>query len=48
MIEARALTFRYPGRERPVLERCDLTICAGERLLLEAPPAAASRPSRRS
>jgi len=31
------LTFRYPGRDRPVLEHLDLTIRPGERLALVGP-----------
>ncbi len=37
LLEARELSFRYPTRERPVLERCSLAIRPGERLLLEGP-----------
>ncbi|MDC0722533.1 ABC transporter ATP-binding protein [Nannocystis bainbridge] len=35
ILVARGLGFRYPGRERPVLRDVDLTIAAGDRLLLE-------------
>ena len=35
LLVARGLGFRYPGRERPVLRDIDLTIAAGDRLLLE-------------
>lgn len=34
LLVARGLGFRYPGRERSVLRDIDLTICAGDRLLL--------------
>ncbi len=35
LLVARALRYRYPGREQPVLAAVDLTIAAGDRLLLE-------------
>lgn len=35
LLVARGLGFRYPGRERRVLAGVDLTIAAGERLLVE-------------
>jgi ATP-binding cassette subfamily B protein len=37
LISARDLGFRYPGRERPVLQDCALDIRRGERVLLEGP-----------
>jgi ATP-binding cassette subfamily B protein len=37
MVEARELSFGYPGRARPVLTSCDLEIAAGDRLLVEGP-----------
>lgn len=37
IVEARELTFAYPGRARPVLTSCDLEIAAGDRLLVEGP-----------
>jgi ATP-binding cassette subfamily B protein len=37
IVEARELTFGYPGRARPVLTSCDLEIAAGDRLLIEGP-----------
>ena len=37
MIEARDIVFRYPNHPEPVLQRCNLSISAGERLLLEGP-----------
>ncbi|MFQ5350302.1 MAG: ATP-binding cassette domain-containing protein [Thermoanaerobaculia bacterium] len=40
MIEAREITFGYPGRAHPVLTSCDLEIAAGDRLLLEGPSGA--------
>lgn len=35
LLVARGLGFRYPGRERQVLRDIDLTISAGDRILLE-------------
>ena len=35
LLVARGLGYRYPGRERRVLQEIDLTIAAGDRLLLE-------------
>ncbi|MCB9633166.1 MAG: ABC transporter ATP-binding protein [Sandaracinus sp.] len=35
VIEARALSFRYPMRERAVLRECSLVVEAGDRVLLE-------------
>jgi ATP-binding cassette, subfamily B, bacterial len=37
VIEAHGLVFRYRARGAPVLQGCDLRICAGDRLLLEGP-----------
>ena len=37
IIEARDIIFRYPNHPEPVLQRCNLSIAAGERLLLEGP-----------
>ena len=37
VIEARDLVFRYPNQPEPVLQRCNLSIAAGDRLLLEGP-----------
>jgi ATP-binding cassette subfamily B protein len=37
IIEARDIVFRYPNHPEPVLQRCNLSIAAGERLLLEGP-----------
>ena len=37
VIEARDLVFRYPHQPEPVLQRCNLSIAAGDRLLLEGP-----------
>ena len=37
VIEARDLVFRYPNQSESVLQRCNLSISAGERLLLEGP-----------
>jgi ATP-binding cassette, subfamily B, bacterial len=37
VIEARDLVFRYPSQAEPVLQRCNLSISAGDRLLLEGP-----------
>jgi ATP-binding cassette subfamily B protein len=37
VIEARDITFRYRDRAEPVLHRCNLSIAAGDRLLLEGP-----------
>ena len=37
LIEARELSFGYPGRARQVLTSCDLEIAAGDRLLVEGP-----------
>lgn len=37
LIVARDLLFRYPRQRRPVLEGCNVTIHAGERILLEGP-----------
>ena len=37
MVEARELSFGYPGRARQVLTSCDLEIAAGDRLLVEGP-----------
>ena len=35
LVTARDIGFRYPGRSQPVLQAADLSIHAGERLLLE-------------
>ncbi len=35
LLEARDLAFRYPGRPAPVLERCTLSVRAGDRVLVE-------------
>lgn len=37
VIEAHALRFRYPGKDVPVLRDCDLSIRAGDRLVLQGP-----------
>jgi ATP-binding cassette subfamily B protein len=37
LIEARELSFSYPGRPDPVLKGCDLSISVGDRLLLQGP-----------
>ena len=37
VIEARDLVFRYPKQAEPVLQRCNLSITVGEKLLLEGP-----------
>ena len=37
VIEAHELVFRYRDRGAPVLQGCNLRICAGDRLLLEGP-----------
>ncbi|HVP52074.1 MAG TPA: ABC transporter ATP-binding protein [Terriglobales bacterium] len=37
VVEARDLVFRYPNQPEPVLQRCNLSISAGDRLLLEGP-----------
>ena len=37
VIEARDIVFRYPNHPEPVLQRCNLNISAGDRLLLEGP-----------
>lgn len=37
VIEARDIVFRYPNHAEPVLQRCNLSITAGEKLLLEGP-----------
>jgi ATP-binding cassette subfamily B protein len=37
VIEARDIVFRYPNQAEPVLQRCNLSITAGEKLLLEGP-----------
>jgi len=37
VVEARDLVFRYPNQPEPVLQRCNLSIAAGDRLLLEGP-----------
>jgi len=37
VMEARDLVFRYPNHSEPVLQRCNLSISAGDRLLLEGP-----------
>jgi ATP-binding cassette subfamily B protein len=36
-LEAHDLTFRYSSRAEPVLRRCNLTVSAGDRILLEGP-----------
>jgi ATP-binding cassette subfamily B protein len=35
IVESRALVYRHPGRAEPVLRGCDLTVRAGDRILLE-------------
>ncbi|MCB9594860.1 MAG: ATP-binding cassette domain-containing protein [Sandaracinaceae bacterium] len=35
VLEARDLSFRYPARERPVLERCSLSLLPQDRVLVE-------------
>jgi ATP-binding cassette subfamily B protein len=37
LLEAHELNFRYPDRSRPVPQRCNLRLRAGDRLLLEGP-----------
>jgi ATP-binding cassette subfamily B protein len=37
VVEAREISFGYPGRARQVLAACDLEIAAGDRLLVEGP-----------
>ena len=37
LIEARGVSFRYPGRPDPVLDDCALEIRRGDRVLLEGP-----------
>ena len=37
LVEARELSFGYPGRARQVLTSCDLEIAPGDRLLVEGP-----------
>jgi len=37
VVEVRDLVFRYPNQPEPVLQRCNLSISAGDRLLLEGP-----------
>jgi ABC-type bacteriocin/lantibiotic exporter with double-glycine peptidase domain len=37
VLEAHEIVFRYRDRGAPVLQGCDLRICAGDRLLLEGP-----------
>lgn len=37
VIEARGVSFRYPGRERMVLDECSIAIQRGERVLLVGP-----------
>jgi ATP-binding cassette subfamily B protein len=37
LLAARDLTFAYLGRNKPVLQQCDLTIQAGDRILLKGP-----------
>lgn len=36
-IDARALSYRYPGRGAPVLADCELTVERGDRVLIEGP-----------
>jgi ATP-binding cassette, subfamily B, bacterial len=36
-LEAHDVTFRYGARAEPVLRRCNLTVSAGDRILLEGP-----------
>jgi ATP-binding cassette subfamily B protein len=36
-LDARELSFRYGGRGEPVLRRCNLTVRAGDRILIEGP-----------
>ena len=36
-MEATQVVFRYPGRGEPILQNCNLSIRAGERILLEGP-----------
>jgi ABC-type bacteriocin/lantibiotic exporter with double-glycine peptidase domain len=35
LIEAHELTFEYGNRVQPAVNKCDLTILAGDRILLE-------------
>jgi ATP-binding cassette, subfamily B, bacterial len=37
VLEAHDLSFRYHERSEPVLQGCNLQVCAGDRLLLEGP-----------
>ena len=37
VIDARSLTYRYPGRERPALRGVSLDLAPGDRVLLEGP-----------
>ena len=37
ILDARALTYRYPGRERPALKSASLALAAGDRVLLQGP-----------
>lgn len=37
LLAARDLTFAYLGRNKPVLQQCNLTIRAGDRILLKGP-----------
>lgn len=37
LVEARELSFAYPGRARRVLDSCELTVAVGDRLLVEGP-----------
>ena len=35
LVTARGISFQYPGRSQPVLQGVDMSICHGDRLLLE-------------
>lgn len=37
LVDARALTYRYPGREQPALKSVSLALAAGDRVLLQGP-----------
>jgi ATP-binding cassette subfamily B protein len=40
VMEARGMSYRYQRSPEPVLRECDLTICRGDRILLEGPSGA--------
>jgi ATP-binding cassette subfamily B protein len=37
VVEAHDITFRYRDRGEPILRRCDLSVAAGDRILLQGP-----------